>query len=43
MVMLEKEDVNQILEDQISKNTEIFEGIGSLIAKIDKYIAEDIL
>ena len=41
--MLEKEDVNQILEEQISKNTEIFEGAWALIAQIDKYIAEKIL
>ncbi|MDD2371946.1 MAG: hypothetical protein PHQ32_08135 [Firmicutes bacterium] len=43
MIMLEKEDVNQILEEQISKNTEIFEGTWALIAKIDKHIAEKIL
>lgn len=43
MVMLEKEDVNQILEDQISRNTELFERIWSLIAKIDKHITEKIL
>ncbi len=43
MIMLEKEDVNQILEEKASKNTEIFESIWALIAKIDKYIAEKIL
>ena len=43
LIMLEKEDVNQILEEQISKNTEIFEGAWALIAQIDKHIAEKIL
>ena len=43
MIMLEKEDVNQILEEQLSKNNEIFEGAWALIAQIDKHIAEKIL
>lgn len=43
MLMLEKAEVNQIIEERSSKSLEIFEDIWSLIAKIDKHIAEKIL